>query len=172
VHSHLGQPGAEPFHPSDDWRQRQREHIEQGLAGVEARLATDLKAELDVLRDSAAELLGLDLAVPEPGGRLAERRRFFYTTAEEAGQTELLAGAVRRRLPGGLGRRAAREHLRGEAPGLVERQIGDGTERMQAALRAAAELLEASDADAARRQTELTGREAALRHVLTTLGKA
>ena len=119
-----------------------------------------MKAELDVLRDSAAELLGLDLAVPEPGGRLAEDRRFFYTTAEVVDQAELLAGAVRRRLPGELGRRAAREHLRGEAPGLAERQIGrargdlqyrlteatralvrvverryaDGTERMQAAL--------------------------------------
>ena len=177
---------------ADDWRQRQREHIEHGLASVDARLAADLKAELDVLRDSAAELLGLDLAVPEPGGRLAEDRRFFYTTAEVVDQAELLAGAVRRRLPGELGRRAAREHLRGEAPGLAERQIGrargdlqyrlteatralvrvverryaDGTERMQAALRAAAELRAASDTEAARRETELAGREAALRDVL------
>ena len=183
---------------ADDWRQRQRDRIEQGLASVDARLAADLKAELDVLRDSAAELLGLDLAVPEPGGRLAEDRRFFYTTAEDAGQTELLAGAIRRRLPGELGRRAAREHLRGEAPGLVERQIGrargdlqyrlaeatralvrvverryaDGTERMQAALRAAAELRAASDTKAARRETELAGREAALRHVLALLDGA
>jgi hypothetical protein len=183
---------------ADDWRQRQREHIEQGLASVDARLAADLKAELDVLRESAAELLGLDLAVPEPGGRLAEDRRFFYTTAEDAGQTELLAGAIRRRLPGELGRRAAREHLRREAPGLVERQIGrargdlqyrlaeatralvrmverryaDGTQRMQAALRAAAELREASDADAARRETELAAREAALRNVLDRVGEA
>jgi len=183
---------------ADNWRQRQRDHIEQGLASVDARLAADLKAELDVLRDSAAELLGLDLAVPEPGGRLAEDRRFFYTTAEDAGQTELLAGAIRRRLPGELGRRAAREHLRGEAPGLVERQIGrargdlqyrlaeatralvrvverryaDGTERMQAALRAAAELRAASDTKAARRETELAGREAALRHVLALLDGA
>jgi GTP-binding protein EngB required for normal cell division len=180
---------------ADDWRQRQRDRIEQGLAGVDARLAADLKAELDVLRDSAAELLGLDLTVPEPGGRLAEDRRFFYTTAEDVGQTELLAGAVRRRLPGELGRRAAREHLRGDVRGLVERQIGrargdlqyrlaeatralvrvverryaDGTGRMQAALRAAAQLRAASDTEAARRETELAGHEAALRHVLTLL---
>jgi GTP-binding protein EngB required for normal cell division len=183
---------------AEDWRRRQREHIEQGLASVDGRLAADLKAELDVLRDSAAELLGLDLAVPEPGGRLAEDRRFFYTTGEEVGQTELLAGAVRRWLPGELGRRAAREHLRGEAPGLAERQIGrargdlqyrlteatralvrvverryaDGTERMQAALRAAAELRAASDTEAARRETELAEREAALRHMLTLLDEA
>jgi GTP-binding protein EngB required for normal cell division len=183
---------------AEDWRRRQREHIEQGLASVDGRLAADLKAELDVLRDSAAELLGLDLAVPEPGGRPAEDRRFFYTTGEEVGQTELLAGAVRRWLPGELGRRAAREHLRNEAPGLAERQIGrargdlqyrlteatralvrvverryaDGTERMQAALRAAAELRAASDTEATRRETELAGRETALRHILALLDEA
>jgi len=183
---------------ADDWRQRQRGTIEQGLASVDARLVADLKTELDVLRGSAAELLGLDLAVPEPGGRLAEDRRFFYTIAEDVGQTELLAGAVRRRLPGDLGRRAAREHLRREAPGLAERQIGrargdlqyrlaeatralvrvveqryaDGTGRMQAALRAAAEMRAASDAEAARREAELDDREAALRQVLTSLDEA
>ena len=68
---------------AEAWREQRREVIEQGLAAVDARLAADLKAELDVLRESAAELLGLDLAVPEPGGRLAESRRFFFTTAED-----------------------------------------------------------------------------------------
>lgn len=129
---------------------------------------------------------------------MAEDRRFFYTTAEDAGQTELLAGVVRRRLPGELGRRAAREHLRREAPGLAEGQIGrargdlqyrlaeaaralarvveqryaDGTGRMQAALRAADGLREASDAEAARMESDLAGREAVLRHVLTRLDDA
>ena len=183
---------------ADAWRQRQRERIEQGLADVDARLAADLKTELEVLRESAAELLGLDLAVPEPGGRLAEDRRFFYTTAEGPGQTELLAGAVRHRLPGELGRRAAREHLRREAPELTERQIGrargdlqyrlaeatralvqvverryaDGTERMRAALRAAAELRAASGTEAARMESDLAGREAALHRVLSLLDEA
>lgn len=183
---------------ADAWRQRQRERIEQGLADVDARLAADLRTELEVLRESAAELLGLDLAVPEPGGRLAEDRRFFYTTAEDPGQTELLAGAVRRRLPGELGRRAARERLRREAPELTERQIGrargdlqyrlaeatralvqvverryaDGTERMRAALRVAAELREASGTEAARMESDLAGREAALHRVLSLLDEA
>jgi GTP-binding protein EngB required for normal cell division len=183
---------------ADAWRQRQRERIEQGLADVDARLAADLRTELEVLRESAAELLGLDLAVPEPGGRLAEDRRFFYTTAEDPGQTELLAGAVRRRLPGELGRRAAREHLRREAPELVERQIGrargdlqyrlaeatralvqvverryaDGTERMQAALHAAAEWRAASGTEVARMESDLAGHEAALHRVLSVLDEA
>ena len=79
---------------AETWREQRTEAIEQGLARVDARLAVDLKAGLDVLRDSAAELLGLDLAFPEPEGRLAESRRFFFITAEDVGQTELLAGAA------------------------------------------------------------------------------
>ncbi len=180
------------------WRQERTEAIEQGLAQVDARLAADLKAELDVLRRSAAELLDLDLAVPEPEGRLAESRRFFFITGEDVGQTELLAGAVRRRLPGEFGRRAAADHLRRETSGLVERQIGrargdlqyrlgeasralvrvvgqryaDGTDRIRSALQVAAGLRTASAAEAAAKERELAERETALRHALTVLNQA
>ena len=183
---------------AEAWRQHQREAIEQGLAQLDARLAAGLKAELDVLRDSAAELLGLDLAVPEPGGRLAESRRFFYATATDVGQTELLAGAVRRRLPGEFGRRTAREHLRRDAARLVDSQVGrargdlqyrlseatralvrvveqryaDGTDRIRAALRAAADLREASAAQVAEGERELAERESALRHAIGLLDLA
>ena len=61
--------GAFAVAAAEAWRQRRREAIEQGLAAVDARLAGQLGAELGVLRESAAELLGLDLAVPEPEGR-------------------------------------------------------------------------------------------------------
>jgi GTP-binding protein EngB required for normal cell division len=180
---------------AEAWRQQRREAIELGLAAVDTRLAAELGAELGVLRESAAELLGLDLAVPEPEGRLAESRRFFYNTGEDIGQTELLAGAVRRRLPGEFGRRTARDHLRREAPGLVDMQIGrargdlqyrlaeatrllarvveqryaDGTSRISSALQAAAEMGEASAAEAAEKETELAGREAAVHHVMGLL---
>lgn len=182
----------------DAWRAQRREIIEEGLARTDARLAADLTAALGALRDSAAELLGLDLAVPEPGGRLAGDRRFFYTTAEAAGQTELLAGAIRRRLPGELGRRSAREHLRREAPGLAESQIGraradlqyrlseasralarsverryaEATVRMQAALQAAGELRTVSAAEAEGRERELSGQATAVWHALALLDEA
>jgi len=190
--------GALTVAAAETWRQQQTAAIEQGLAAVDARLAADLKAGLDVLRDSAAELLGLDLAVPEPEGRLAESRRFFYTAGQDAGQTELLAGAVRRWLPGEFGRRMAREHLRREAPGLVNSQIGrargdlqyrlaeatralaraveqryaDGTGRIRSALQAAASLREASAAEAAEKERELAERETALRHAVGLLDQA
>jgi len=180
------------------WRQQQTQAIEQGLAQVDVRLAAELKTELDVLRESAAELLDLDLAVPEPEGRLGESGRFFFVAGEDIGQTELLAGAIRRRLPGEFGRRMAREQLRREAPGLVERQIGrargdlqyrlaeasralvrvveqryaDGTDRIRAALQAAAGLREASAAEAAAKERELAEREAAMRHALGLLDQA
>ena len=177
------------------WRNERREQIEQGLARVDARLAGDLKAELDMLRGSAAELLDLDLSVPEPGGRLTEDRAFFFSTGEDAGQTELLAGAIRRSLPGGIGRRRAREYLRRTAADLVGSQVGRaradlqyrlreatrtlvrvveqryaaGTDRMSAALRTAADLRQESDAEARRKEADLAEREGALRRVLGLL---
>jgi len=183
---------------ADAWRTRHREMIEEGLARAETRLTADLAAALQVLRDSAAELLGLDLAVADPGGRLAEDRRFFYATGENVDQAELLAGAIRRALPGELGRRRAREHLRREVPGLAESQIGrargdlqyrlseatralarsveqrynEATGRMEAAMQAAGELRSATAAEAGRRERELSEREAAVGHALALLGGA
>ncbi|MGH3213437.1 MAG: dynamin family protein [Trebonia sp.] len=183
---------------ADAWRARRRDVIEEGLAHTDARLAADLTAALTELRDSASELLGLDLAMPEPGGRLVEDRRFFYTTSDESGQTELLAGAIRRKLPGELGRRRAREHLLREAPDLVTRQIGrargdlqyrlseasralarsvelrytDATGRLRAALRAAGELRGASVAAAEESERDLSEREVATRRALAMLDEA
>jgi GTPase Era involved in 16S rRNA processing len=183
---------------AEAWRRHWQETIEQGLAQVDGRLAADLKTELDVLRGAAAELLGLDLAIPEPGARLAESRRFFYSAGQNAGQTELLAGAVRRHLPGEFGRRTARENQRRDAPGLAASQIGrargdlqyrlaeatraltraveqryaDGTDRIRSALRAAADLREASAAEAAHQREELAARDQVLRHVAELLDQA
>jgi hypothetical protein len=55
---------------------------------------------------------------------------------------------------------------------VVERRYASGTERMQATLRAAAELRDASGTEASRAETELAGREAALRHVLALVDEA
>jgi len=57
-------------------------------------------------------------------------------------------------------------------PRRVERRYADGTERVRAGLRAAAELREASGTEAARMESELAVREAALRRVLSVLDEA
>jgi Dynamin family len=180
---------------AEAWRQRQAEILEQGLARLDARLTRDLEAELDAVREAAAELLGLRLAVPGPGERLAPDLRFFYLTADQAGQTELLAGAVRRWLPGEAGRRRARAYLHRETAHLVPQQIGraradlqyrlaeatrrltravadryaDSTGRLESALRTAAQARDATDDEAARLDTGLAARQHALGEVLARL---
>jgi hypothetical protein len=183
---------------AEAWRQRHAEILEQGLARLDARLSRDLQAELDAVREAAADLLGLKLAVPGPGERLAPDLRFFYLVADQAGQTELLAGAVRRWLPGEAGRRRARAYLHREAARLVPQQIGraradlqyrlaeatrrliravadryaDAVGRLESGLRTAAQARDATDDEAARLDAELAARQRALGEVLTGLDQA
>ena len=180
---------------AESWRQAQRERLEGGLAALDDRLTRDLAAELGAVRDAAAELLGLELATPGPQERLAPDRRFFYSVAESIDQAELLAGAVRRRLPGELGRRLARDHVLGEVRDQAERQIGraradlqqrlaeatrqlvlavgrrysGGTDRLARALQTATVLRQQTAGQAAGTLAELAGREQALRGVLARL---
>jgi small GTP-binding protein len=183
---------------AETWRQQQAGQLEQGLAQLDARLTAELRAELGAVRDAAAELLGLSLAVPGPGDRLAPDSRFFYLVAEQAGQTELLAGAVRRWLPGEAGRRRARSYLHREAASLVPQQIGraradlqyrlaeatrqligalgdryaESTGRLESALRTAAAARTTTAGDVARLDAELSGRQQALDRVLSLLDEA
>jgi small GTP-binding protein len=183
---------------AERWRQAQSERLEDGLGRLGVRLARDLAAELDAVRGAAAELLGLELSMPVPQERLAPDRRFFYPVAENVDQAELLAGAVRRRLPGKAGRRLARDHLLGEVGDLAARQIGraradlqyrlaeatrqltlemgrrytGSTDRLASALRTAAALREQAAGEASGRLAALSDRERALRRVTDRLGVA
>ncbi|HUY48565.1 MAG TPA: dynamin family protein [Streptosporangiaceae bacterium] len=180
---------------AESWRQQQAVRLEEGLARLDGRITDDLRAELDAVREAAAELLALALTMPGGAERLAPDLRFFYLVAEEAGQTELLAGAIRRHLPGEAGRRRARAYLRRETVGLVPQQIGraradlqyrlaeatrqlvravearyaDGTGRLESALRTAAALWEATTGEAAEQDRELVRRQQALGRVVTLL---
>jgi energy-coupling factor transporter ATP-binding protein EcfA2 len=183
---------------AESWRREQTGRLEAGLGHLDQRLTESLRAELDAVRGAAAELLGLDLTVPGPGARLTPDLRFFYHVAEDAGQTELLAGAIRRRLPGEAGRRRARGYVRREAASLVPRQIGraradlqyrlaeatrrltravetryaESTGRLESALRTAAALRETTADEAALRDHGLAGRQETLARVLTLLDEA
>jgi hypothetical protein len=70
---------------AETWRQQQAQLLEEGLARLGERLAAQLQTELDQVREAAAELLGLHLAVPAPAEHLAPDMRFFYLVAEEPG---------------------------------------------------------------------------------------
>ncbi len=183
---------------AESWRQAQRERLEDGLSRLDARLTGQLAAELDAVRDAAAELLGLDLALPSMGERLTPERGFFYSVAENVDQAELLAGAVRRRLPGQLGRRLARDHVLGQVRDLAESQIGRSradlqyrltettrqliqavgrrysasTDHLASALEMAAALRGQRTGQAEARLSELDRREQALRGVRARLDTA
>ncbi len=183
---------------AEAWRQSQREKLEDGLASLDGRLTRGLTAEIEAIRDAAADLLGLELAAAGAQDRLAPDRRFFYSVGENVDQAELLAGAVRRRVPGEIGRRLARDHVLGEAGDLAERQIGrargdlqhrlaeatrqlilavgrrysGSTDRLDRALRTAAGLREQTAGQAEGKLAELAGREQALRAVLARLDGA
>jgi len=183
---------------AEAWRQSQRERLEDGLASLDGRLTRDLTAELEAVRDAAADLLGLELAVAGPQDRLAPDRGFFYAVTEHVDQAELLAGAVRRRVPGEIGRRLARDHVLGEVGDLAERLIGrargdlqhrlaeatrrlvlavgrrysGSTDRLDRALRTAAGLREQTVGQAEGKLAELAGREQALRAILARLDGA
>jgi len=109
---------------AEGWRQHQADSLEAGLRDIDFRLAAELEADLAKVRAAAADLLGLDLAVPSPGDHLMPQARFFYTLDERVDQAELLAGVVRRRIPGEYGRRLARQRLLAQATELTGSQIG------------------------------------------------
>jgi GTP-binding protein EngB required for normal cell division len=179
----------------EGWRHEQARQVEAILRRLATRLTAELEAELAAVREAATDLLGLDLALPMPGPRLEPDLRFFYDFDEYVDQAELLAGAFRRRVPGEVGRRLARQRLLRLAPELTDRQIGrargdlqyrlseatrhlvadvrerhnSSTERLAAALERAA-LIRAQTASGDERElAELAGRERALREVISQL---
>jgi GTPase SAR1 family protein len=180
---------------AEAWRQEQARRLEDGLRAMDEKLAAELEAELAAVRAAAADLLGLDLALPSPGQRLPGDAAFFYTLGEQVGQAELLAGAVRRRLPGDYGRRLARQRLLGQVAELADSQIGrargdlqyrlaeatrqlvadlrrryaGSAERLAAALDRAGAIRAAAGQQGERELAGLAGRERALRAVLSQL---
>jgi hypothetical protein len=81
--------------------------------------------------------------------------RFFYTLDEHVDQAELLAGVVRRRIPGEYGRRLARQRLLAQVTELADSQIGRARGDLQYRL---AEATRQLTSDLRRRYGESTGR--------------
>jgi GTP-binding protein EngB required for normal cell division len=107
----------------DSWRTRWQRRLSEDLAALDAQLLADLDQELTDVRAAALRLLDLELAIPPSQEHLIADPRFFYDYAEPAGRADPPAGAVRRRLPGALGRGRAREHVLREAADLAAHQI-------------------------------------------------
>jgi GTP-binding protein EngB required for normal cell division len=177
------------------WRQEQASRLEHGLRDLDRKLAAELEADLAAVRSAATDLLGIDLTVPGPGERLTPDLGFVYDLGEHVDQIELLAGAVRRRLPGDYGRRLARQRLLAEVPDLAASQLGrargdlqyrlaeagrrlladvrrryaDSTARLTAALERADRIRSQAGEHGEQQLAELAAREQALREVLGPL---
>jgi small GTP-binding protein len=183
---------------AEAFRRERAEYLEAALIRTDDSLTSVLRAEFDGLRAAASELLGLDLSAAVPGQRLAPSPRFFYSATSHAGQTELLAGAIRRRLPGQAGRNRARQQLLREAAELVPQQIGraradlqyrlaeasrhligavgarydEGTRRLSTALAEAARLRSATTQELTANDENLARRLADIDRVLALLSSA
>jgi hypothetical protein len=179
----------------EHWRQRQADELERGLQLIDEKLAAELEADLGSVRSAASDLLGLELTLPAPGDRLEPATSFFYVLDEQVDQAELLAGFIRRRLPGGYGRRLARDRLLAQVPDLVGSQIGrargdlqyrlaeatrrllaelrwryaDTTDRLSGALEQAAWIRAAAGEHSEQQLADLAARERALRGLLDQL---
>ena len=126
----------------DQWRDAGRRMLDDGLRAISERLTRDLDEDLDDVRQAARELLGIDLALEAPPVTLPDQGRFFYTLVPEPAQSELTARAVRRHLPGSLGRRRIEDRVHADARRIVDAQVGrvraDLQERLGEASRALA----------------------------------
>jgi hypothetical protein len=125
----------------DRWRADRARVLAEGLATLDARLADGIARELDAVRTAARQLLGVELVVPAPAGALLPPVAADYDLAEPIDQLETLLGPVRRRLPGGWGRRVARAHLLDELELLVPKQVGRARAGFQQALQQASQQL-------------------------------
>ncbi|MHB1737947.1 MAG: dynamin family protein [Actinomycetes bacterium] len=108
----------------EGWRAEQTSWVAQALRDLDDRLASDLDARVASVRQAASELLGLQLTVPVERVRLAEDDRFAYYFSDDAGVTDLLAGSVRRHLPGPVARRRTDTWVLEQVDLLVDRQLG------------------------------------------------
>ncbi|MGH3098748.1 MAG: dynamin family protein [Streptosporangiales bacterium] len=172
----------------DGWRDDRAQGLQTDLRDGAERARAEFASALAGLRDTAAELLGVSLTLPVADARLVEPHRFFYITAENVDTAELLAGLVRRHLPGELGRRRVAGRLQAEAATFVPQQVGrargdlqarldestrqlvravdenyrQATAHLRSALQAAATLSAATEDESVRTRRELAERRDAL----------
>jgi small GTP-binding protein len=126
------------------WRDRRQAELDRDLAALTARLESRLAEQVEAVRAAAAEVFDLAPGPPPPAGALAARSAFRLATADQAGVTDLLAAAVRTRLPGRLGRRRVLAHLRDELSLAVDAQFGRARADFQARLQETGRILAAA----------------------------
>jgi hypothetical protein len=118
----------------ETWRQERARDLETALHETATRQQELLEAAVGVVRDAAAAHLGVrlhaeaaEVALPDPG-------RYYYSFADDIGWSQPVDAAVRRHLPGDLGRRRVRQRLRTRAAHLADVHLGRARADFQARL--------------------------------------
>lgn len=148
------------------WRERRHAELDGHLAAVATRLEHRLADQVDAVRTAATDIFDLPSGPAEPVATLTSQSSFRLAGAEQAGPTDLLAAAVRTRLPGRLGSRRVLAHVRSDLALAVEGQYGraraDFQGRLQETGRQLATALRTRVADAVRRVQDAVDRGARL----------
>jgi small GTP-binding protein len=172
----------------EPWRAERAERIQRGITDMDTGLSAKLDEALDALRPAARELLDLKLSVPRSEVCLVENPRFFYQFQTGIDASAVVNNALRRTLPGALGRRRAAKHVLDLVGSLAPQQVGrvrgdlqerlaetvrqfdralavrygDYAERLAEALRTAERLSEMGEIEGSALRARLAERETAL----------
>jgi len=128
----------------DAWRQQRTDDLDSALQRLSRREQEHLDAAVSELREIARETLGAHLHGSAATVSLPDSPGFRYMFGPETSWNEPVISAVRRHLPGALGRRRMIAHLHADAERLVAKHIGRSRSDLQRRLEEAMRTLTTS----------------------------
>lgn len=128
----------------DAWREQRASEVNGALQHLSRRQQEFLDDAVSDLREIAREMLGAHLHGSAETVSLPDTSGFSYTFGPEASWNEPVTSAVRRHLPGTLGRRRVTAYLQSDAERLVSKHIGRARSDLQRRLEEAMRTLTAS----------------------------
>ena len=138
------------------WRATWATRLSEAAAEAARRQQHLLDEAIADIRAAAAELLGVDLTAAAPRLVLPDLGTFRFDVTPEIGWNQPLTSAVRRRIPGSVGRARMRRYLNDEAARLVDKHFGRARSDFQSRLdQLAHDLRAAADHAYTRRQAQL-----------------
>lgn len=148
-----------------EWQQRWSARLAEAAREAADRQQQLLDAALAEVRSAAASLLDVDLTAPAERLALPSIGNFRFDITSDVGWNEPVVSALRRRLPGAVGRNRMLRHLHSEASRLVDKHIGRARADFQSRMQQFVRDLRIS-ADRA-----YTSRQAQLRHAISLAGE-
>ena len=138
------------------WRATWSTRLSEAAVEAARRQQHLLDEAIADIRAAAAELLGVDLTATAPRLVLPDLGTFRFDVTPEIGWNQPVTSAVRRRIPGSVGRARMRRYLNDEAARLVDQHIGRARSDFQSRLeQLARDLRTAADQAYTRRQAQL-----------------